>query len=150
MMESVMGLGAPMSLMTLVVSILFISSLWFFNRQILPDRVIHPRKKGDIQRASTYAYGSVRQYPSPTYWQMVEELLYINYWRMVAFWQDGCRLPNHVLYGENLIHSFCEPLSLLNQSPTNQSSDSGYQQASSSSPFTSESTRQGTRDSLDG
>lgn len=86
------------TLVTVITSAFFVSSLWFINKKRL-------HRKGDVQRSSTYAYGSVRTYPVPTYWQKTEEYLVFLWLAITIWWDDGCRFPSFPLAGENFIHS---------------------------------------------
>lgn len=76
------------------------------------------QKRGDVQRPSTYAYGSIRQYPIATYYQKIEEYTYLVYLYIYMFIRDGWKSPRHPLAGENLAHSF-------RKSPPNKRKDQG-------------------------
>lgn len=85
---------------TTLTSALVLVSVWLLQRRNVKA------KAGDVQRPSTYAYGSVRQYPVATYYQIIQEALYLIYLRIHMFVLDGWKSPNHPLAGENLAHSF--------------------------------------------
>lgn len=89
-----------MGLYIISTALFILISLWSLQRNVKP-------RKGDIQRPSTYAYGSVRKYPNVSYYQMLEELFYVNYYRSVAFMKNSYRWRSHPLIGENIIHDFC-------------------------------------------
>ena len=93
------------TLLSLVTPFVLFSSLWFYNRKVLEHHRAR-RAKGDVQTPSTYAYGSIRTYPKPTYWQMLEELFFIWYYWAVALWNNGFRIARHPLQNEDIVHSF--------------------------------------------
>lgn len=84
---------------TTLTSLLIVVSLSLFARG-------SKQGKGDVQRPSTYAYGSIRQYPVASFYQKLEEFTYLVYLRIYMFIRDGWKSPQHSLAGENMAHSF--------------------------------------------
>lgn len=84
---------------TTLTSLLIFFSVWLLRRDI-------KQQKGDIQKATTYAYGSVRQYPKVTWYHMAEELFYVQLYRWIAFYKNNFKWRNHPLTGENIVHDF--------------------------------------------
>ena len=78
-------------------------------------REIKPAK-GDVQTPSTYAYGSVRQYPTPTWRQMAEEFFFMAYWWWISISNNGFKSFRSVLYGEGLIQGFRKSIDSLDDS----------------------------------